>query len=145
MPNGLWDMYVVYKTNKLTKTITEVVIMEQNNHMVNKDGSVDTGKVENVINRMGEDKQEEILSNFEHFKSYLSEKVELGEKMGMDEEKLAKTAEKVAGYLADYVEPKNREEKLLQEIWKVGNQEERHCLSHMLVRMVSSNGTSTQQ
>ena len=34
-------------------------------------------------------------------------------------------AEKVAGYLVANEEPRNSEEKLLQELWKVGTQAER--------------------
>jgi hypothetical protein len=45
-------------------------------------------------------------------------------------------AEKVEDYLAKHEEPKNREEKLLQELWKVGDKEERHKLPHMLVKLV---------
>ncbi|PWW40008.1 uncharacterized protein DUF3243 [Paenibacillus pabuli] len=48
---------------------------------------------------------------------------------------MAKIAEKVADYLAAREEPRNREEKLLQELWNVGKEEERHMLAHMLVRL----------
>jgi hypothetical protein len=70
------------------------------------------------------------------FKSYLGDKVSKGEKLGMNEEQLAKTAQKVADYLAKHEEPRNREENLLHELWKVGNEEQQHHLAHMLVRLV---------
>ncbi|RFU66549.1 DUF3243 domain-containing protein [Peribacillus glennii] len=104
--------------------------METNNNAANQ------GKVEEQLQSMGEGKKDEILSSFETFKSYLGDKVAKGEKLGMGEEQLAKTAQKVADYLAAHEEPRNREEKLLQELWKVGNEEEQHKLAHMLVRMV---------
>ncbi|MDM5317756.1 DUF3243 domain-containing protein [Fictibacillus sp. b24] len=105
-------------------------------HMVDEERNVDTSKVEETASRMSESKKDEILSNFEEFKSYLHSKVQIGEKMGMSEETLAKTAEKVADYLADHEEPRNSEENLLKELWKVGEQEERHKLAHMLVKLV---------
>ncbi|MRX71164.1 DUF3243 family protein [Bacillus lacus] len=114
--------------------------MANNEHVVNQNGEVDNSKVENVMDRMGNEKQEEILQNFDNFKSYLNEKVELGKKLGMGEEQLAKTAEKVAGYLSSNVEPKNREEKLLQELWRTGDKDQQHALAHMLVRMVEKEG-----
>ncbi|MEK4439562.1 MULTISPECIES: DUF3243 domain-containing protein [Niallia] len=80
---------------------------------------------------------QEKLENFDEFKSYLSSKIEVGKNLGMDEEQLAKSAEKVAGYLASNAEPQNREEALLQELWKVGNEEERHKLAHMLVKLAN--------
>lgn len=93
-------------------------------------------QVEDKLKHFDDEKKEEILANFENFKNYLGSKVELGEKMGLSEERLAQITEKVAGYLAKNEEPKNREEHLLQELWKVGSKEEQHMLAHMLLRMV---------
>ncbi len=93
-------------------------------------------KVEEKLQTMGEEKKDEVLASFETFKKYLGDKVSIGEKLGMDEEQLAKTAQKVADYLANHESARNREEKLLQELWKVGNEEEKHKLAHMLVKMV---------
>ncbi|MCG7344591.1 DUF3243 domain-containing protein [Sporosarcina sp. ACRSL] len=83
----------------------------------------------------GEDKNQ-ILENFNRFKQFLSEKVELGEKMGLSEEKLVKTVEIVASYLANHEEPRNREEKVLMELWKSGSEEEQRFLSKLLLKMV---------
>ncbi|PWW25788.1 uncharacterized protein DUF3243 [Cytobacillus oceanisediminis] len=106
--------------------------MEQN--MNNTNGQAEN--VEQKLNNMGSEKKEEILSNFDEFKEYLSGKISMGKKMGMDEEQLANTAQKVGDYLASKEEPRNREEKLLQELWKAGTEEEKHKLSHMLVKVV---------
>ncbi|MFZ7944861.1 DUF3243 domain-containing protein [Neobacillus sp. 19] len=76
------------------------------------------------------------LTSFDDFREYLRGKVDLGIKLGMDEEQLANSAQKVADYLADKQSPKNSEERLLQELWKVGTEEEQHKLAHMLVRLV---------
>ncbi|MDQ0217333.1 DUF3243 domain-containing protein [Peribacillus cavernae] len=94
------------------------------------------GKVEEKLQSLSEEKKNEVLSSFESFKNYLADKVAKGESLGMNEEQLAKTAQKVADYLADHEEARNREEKLLQELWKAGNEEEQHKLAHMLVKMV---------
>ncbi|WP_347552331.1 DUF3243 domain-containing protein [Pseudalkalibacillus hwajinpoensis] len=111
--------------------------MSEKNHLVDKDSNLNVNKVDDTIDRMSEDRKEDILSNFEGFKDYLAKRVEIGEKLGLSEEMLAQAAEKVAGYLAQKEEPKNREEKLLQELWLVGNKEQRHELAHLLVRMVN--------
>ena len=94
------------------------------------------GKVQQELNNVDTEKKEEILSSFSTFKSYLGDKVAKGEKLGLGEEQLAKTAEMVANYLAQNEEPRNREENLLQELWKSGNKEQQHGLAHMLVNMV---------
>ncbi|MFD0051383.1 DUF3243 domain-containing protein [Actinomycetes bacterium NPDC127524] len=93
-------------------------------------------KVEEKLQNMDGDQKEQILSSFQEFKDYLGDKVSKGEKLGLNEEQLAKTAEKVASYLAKHEEPRNREEKLLQELWKVGDKDEQHKLAHLLVKLV---------
>ena len=92
---------------------------------------LDEQKIENQVNKNGD-----VLSSFDAFREFLSGKVRLGENLGMNEEQLANSAQKVAEYLADKEHPKNSEERLLQELWKVGTEEEQHKLAHMLVRLV---------
>ncbi|ADC49096.1 MULTISPECIES: DUF3243 domain-containing protein [Alkalihalophilus] len=95
-------------------------------------------KIESEVQQSIPEEKEEILQNFEQFKDYLGDKVAKGEKLGMSEETLAKYAEKVGDYLAAKEDPRNREEKLLQELWQLGDQEQRHHLAHMLVRLAQS-------
>lgn len=94
-------------------------------------------KVEDALQNLDSGKKEEILTNFEEFKSFLGDKVSKGEKLGLNEEQLALAAQKVGDYLAKKEQPRNREEKLLQELWKVGTEEEQHKLAHLLVKLVS--------
>jgi phage tail tape-measure protein len=112
--------------------------MAEYNHVVEKDGDVRPDKVESTLNRMDDGRKDEILADFSEFKSYLSKRIEMAENIGLNEEYMAKIAEKVAGYLANHEEPRNREEKLLQELWKVGTNDEQHHLAHMLVRLAES-------
>jgi hypothetical protein len=106
--------------------------------MANQSTDKMESKVSGTLSRMSEDKKEDILSNFGHFKEYLGNKVSLADKLGMNEEQQAKAAQKIGDYLAAHEEPKNREEKLLYELWKAGSKEEQHMLSHMLVKLVNS-------
>lgn len=103
---------------------------------LNKDESLITERIEKKMDAMSPEKKEEILDNFNRFKMYLKDKVELGERMGLDEHQLAAAAEKVANYLARNEEPQNREQHLLKEMWLVANEEERHKLAHVLVKLV---------
>ncbi|MEK3733110.1 DUF3243 domain-containing protein [Paenibacillus sp. FSL M8-0334] len=109
--------------------------MSEHNHVVNKNGELDVNKVDDAIDRIDEGEKERILANFDSFQSYLSKRIQLAQNIGLGEEQLAQAAEKVAGYLAENEEPRNAEEKLLQELWKVGSKEERHKLAHMLVKL----------
>ncbi|WP_379130078.1 DUF3243 domain-containing protein [Paenibacillus sp. sgz500958] len=109
--------------------------MSEHNHVVSKDGSVAMDRVNAVLGRIEPRRKDDILKHFQEFQSYLSKRIQLAQKIGLNEEQLAIAAEKVAGYLAEYEEPRNSEEKLLLELWRVGNKEERHRLAHMLVKL----------
>lgn len=95
-------------------------------------------KVEKEARQTEPEKKEEILQSFDRFKDYLGDQVSKGEKLGLGEEGLAKGAERVGDYLAKNEEPRNREEKLLQELWKLGDKDQRHQLAHLLVRLAQS-------
>lgn len=112
--------------------------MAEHNHVVNKDGEIDPSKVDDAISKIDTDERERILGNFEQFKVYLNKRVKMAESIGMGEEQMAIIAQKVADYLASHEEPRNNEELLLQELWKVGTEEERHMLAHMLVRLAQT-------
>ncbi|AIQ71433.1 DUF3243 domain-containing protein [Paenibacillus graminis] len=109
--------------------------MSEHNHVVNKDGNVTIAKVSEALDRIDPEQKEVILKNFEDFRSYLGKRIQLAQKIGLGEEQLAAAAEKIADYLAAHEEPRNSEEKLLLELWKVGSKEERHRLAHMLVKL----------
>lgn len=85
--------------------------------------------------QMNEDKKEDILQHFDSFKNYLGNQVQRGEKLGLSEEALSKGAKRVADYLAEHEEPRNREQKVLNEMWSVANKEEREHMAHVLVKL----------
>lgn len=109
--------------------------MSEHNHVVKKNGDLDMSKMDDAISQIDDGEKDRILKNFDSFKSYLHQRIQLAQSIGLNDEQLAQAAEKVAGYLAANEEPRNSEEKLLQELWKVGTQEEQHKLAHLLVKL----------
>ncbi|WP_226668348.1 DUF3243 domain-containing protein [Metabacillus litoralis] len=105
-------------------------------HKSTEEKSAKINKVERAVDSLSEEKIDDILANFESFKDYLGDKVHMGKKMGLTEEQLAIAAQKVGNFLSEHEQARNREEKLLQELWIVGSEEEQHMLSHMLVKLV---------
>jgi hypothetical protein len=112
--------------------------MTEMNHVVDKNGTIEMGKVCEVLNRMDGKSREEVLQDFEKFRSYLAKRIHMAQIIGMNEEQIAVTAQKIADYLSEHEEPRNAEEHLLNELWKVGSDEEKHMLSHMLVRLAQT-------
>lgn len=77
-----------------------------------------------------------VLDTFEKWKSFLSERVEQAKQAGMSEETIAKLAYQIGEFLEEKVDPKNEEERLLKELWDVGNEEERKTIARLMVKLV---------
>ncbi|WP_018924570.1 DUF3243 family protein [Salsuginibacillus kocurii] len=99
-------------------------------------------EAENQIKEIPEEKKEDILQSYNQFQDYLKSKIEKGEALGLNEHQIAKGAERVAEYLKRHEEPRNTEEKLLQEMWKVADEDEKHAMGHILVKLAKEHGDS---
>ncbi len=104
---------------------------------MNEGTTKDMNKIEETVDNLGTEKKEAILQNFDTFTDYLTQKVHVGKKLGLNEEQLAAATKKVASYLAENEEPRNREEKVLHELWKVSSEEEKEVLSHLILKLVA--------
>src|SRR4051812_11234563 len=91
--------------------------MAEYNHVVDKDGDIDPSKVEEAISKIDSGEKDRILRDFDEFKSYLVRRIKLAESIGLGEKQMTLITEQVADYLASHEEPRNNEEKLLQELW----------------------------
>jgi hypothetical protein len=77
-----------------------------------------------------------VLQSFEKWKHFLSERVDKAERAGMSDEMITKLAFQIGEFLADRIDPENKEERMLQELWKVGNEEERKTIARLMVKLV---------
>jgi hypothetical protein len=55
---------------------------------------------------------------------------------GLSEDRIKDAAYRLGGFLAGHTDPGNREQALLQELWREGTEEERRALASMLVKAV---------
>ena len=66
--------------------------------------------------------------------------VNIGEGIGLSEDMITATAHKIGDFLTSFVEPRNREEALLKELWQEANDEDQKVLAALIVRMVNKKG-----
>ncbi|KEO82081.1 DUF3243 domain-containing protein [Tumebacillus flagellatus] len=78
-----------------------------------------------------------VLSNFDQWKEFLGDRVQQAVDTGMAHEKVDQVAFRVGEYLAEKVDPKNEQERLLAEMWRVSGDEDRHALARMMVNLVT--------
>lgn len=77
-----------------------------------------------------------VLDTFEKWKKFLGDRVNQAQAAGMSDEMISKLAFQIGEFLEEKVDPKNGEERLLQELWRVGTEDERKTLARMMVKLV---------
>jgi hypothetical protein len=80
-----------------------------------------------------------VLSNFDTWKDFLGERVVAAKKLGFDEESISKLAYEIGGFLEQKVDPKNDEERVLKELWDVGDESERKSMARLMVKLAERN------
>ncbi len=83
-----------------------------------------------------------VLDNWGQWKDFLGDRLHRAQNEGMNEGVVNDLAYQIGGYLAQKVEPKNDQEKVLADLWSVASPEEQHAIANMMVKLVQNNGTS---
>jgi hypothetical protein len=78
-----------------------------------------------------------VLESFEKWKEFLSQQVNNAKGAGASEDTIVNAATRIGHFLADKVDPRNREQRLLKELWDVGTEDERKVMMSMVTKMVS--------
>ncbi len=77
----------------------------------------------------------ETLKNWNKWKDTLGKAVDLGETVGMSDGTITNIAEKVGTFLANNVDPKTDEERLLKELWDSADSNDKEVLAKLIVRI----------
>lgn len=77
-----------------------------------------------------------VLDNWEQWKDFLGGRLDQAKKEGMNEHVVNDLAYQVGEYLAGQVEPKNEQERVLADLWKVADEKEQHAIANVMVKLV---------
>ncbi|MTI71463.1 MAG: DUF3243 domain-containing protein [Firmicutes bacterium] len=80
----------------------------------------------------------ETLENWDKWKKSLGKAVDIGETIGMSDETINTIAERVGTFLANNVDAKNDEERLLKELWDAADENDRRVLSRLVVKITDN-------
>lgn len=81
-----------------------------------------------------------VLDNFEQWKDFLADRLHQGQQEGMEQGTVNDVAYQIGEYLAEQVEPRNNEERLLKQLWEYSTEEEQHVLANLMVKLVQNEG-----
>lgn len=82
-----------------------------------------------------------VLENWGQWKNFLGDRLNQAKQNGMNNNTINQLAQHVGDYLAEHVDPKNEQQRVLSDIWSVANEQEQQAIAGVMVRMVENNGT----
>lgn len=77
-----------------------------------------------------------VLDDFSTWKQFLANKIDQAEDHGMSRESMAHFAQHVGDYLSKHVEPENKEERVLKDLWNAASKEEQEALASAMIKLV---------
>lgn len=84
-----------------------------------------------------------VLDNWNQWKDFLGDRLHQGESQGLDQSTITNIATEIGDYLANQVQPKNDQEKVLSDLWSVASDQEKHAIASVMVKLVDNNGTQS--
>lgn len=82
-----------------------------------------------------------VLENWDEWKNFLGDRLHHAQNEGMNDQVINNLAFEVGDYLAQQVDPKNTQERVLADLWSVANEQEQKAIASMMVKLVQNNGS----
>jgi len=79
-----------------------------------------------------------VLSDFGGWKKFLGERLQNAEKSGMNDGTINNFATEIGDYLADHVDPKNEEQRVLSDLWNAADENQQQAIAGAMVNLVKN-------
>lgn len=76
------------------------------------------------------------MDNWNDWKNILRNTIDVGEKVGISSNTIVEMGSKIGSFLANNVDPENKEQRFLKEMWDIANDSEKEILTKVLIRML---------
>ncbi|MFZ7134619.1 MAG: DUF3243 family protein [Eubacteriales bacterium] len=76
------------------------------------------------------------MDNWYDWKDTLRKAVDIGEKVGLTDDTMANAGSKIGSLLSHNVDPENKEQRLLKEMWTAANDTEKENMTNVLIKML---------
>lgn len=77
-----------------------------------------------------------VLSTYDKWKQFLGERVKNARSVGMNDSTIQNLAKDIGDFLAQKVDPKNDEERVLKELWSVSDENEKKVMAGVMMKLV---------
>lgn len=77
-----------------------------------------------------------VLDNFSTWKEFLANRIDQAKDAGISSDMLTSMAKHVGDYLSENVQPENKEEKVLKDLWNAASEEEQRAIASTMIKLV---------
>lgn len=81
-----------------------------------------------------------VLENWKQWEDFLADRLHHAQNEGMSEGAVSNLAYQIGDYLANQVEPKNEQERILSDLWSVADKDEQQAIANMMIKLIQNNG-----
>ncbi|WP_291632882.1 DUF3243 domain-containing protein [Clostridium sp.] len=82
------------------------------------------------------DLENNLINDWDKWKKTLYRAVSMGETVGLSDDTITKLGSKIGDYLASNVDPDNREQRLLKELFEASGKIEKETLTRVIIKMI---------
>ncbi|MCJ8006333.1 DUF3243 domain-containing protein [Lederbergia wuyishanensis] len=82
-----------------------------------------------------------VLENWDQWKNFLGDRLDNAQEQGMSQKVINQLAHQVGDYLANQVDPKNEQERVLSDLWSVASEDEQKAIASVMVKLVENNSS----
>lgn len=77
-----------------------------------------------------------VLDNFSTWKEFLANRIDQAKDVGMSSDTITNMAKQVGDYLSENIEPENKEERVLKELWSAASEDEQRAIASTMIKLV---------
>jgi len=82
-----------------------------------------------------------VLHNWDEWKNFLGDRLNQAKDAGLDQNVITDLAYQIGDYLANQVDPKNEQERVLADLWSVADEQEQQAIANIMVKLVQNNSS----
>jgi hypothetical protein len=79
-----------------------------------------------------------IINDWDKWKKTLYKVISMGETVGLSDATIANIGSKIGDFLSNNVDPENREQRLLKELFEASNKKEKETLTGIIIKMIQN-------
>lgn len=77
-----------------------------------------------------------VINDWDKWKKTLYNMISMGETVGLSDDTITKLGSKIGEFLSSNVDPENREQRLLKELFEASNKREQETLTSVIIKMI---------